>query len=315
MVSRLPAAPNSTPGWTSRRTASRYRRPSGSAPSVRSRNAVREADLRREKPQGGWSFHLARLTVAPRPEWAEDIWVGPNSPGLGRLAARHSPRRRTPRHRAPDRARAASRKEDCAGARRRRSPPTPPIVFFVAKGEAHACGPGCSEWIAATAPSTPALRPACARCSPERESQAADLLPFAGWLGDRLDGYRPHYAGAEDQGRRRPHHPAGLRPKQRREKAYDAIMRSGRDSRRTAHARDLHVGLRLRPDRRGRAGGRAGRRARRAQRLDHAHVQPHDPRGQGFFASSKQLAGNAPDVHDAHARLVRYASEMGSAPR
>ncbi len=25
----------------------------------------------------------------------------------------------------------------------------PPIVFFVAKGEAHACGPGCAEWIAA----------------------------------------------------------------------------------------------------------------------------------------------------------------------
>src|SRR6266849_4156596 len=26
---------------------------------------------------------------------------------------------------------------------------TPPMAFFVAKGEANACGPGCSEWIAA----------------------------------------------------------------------------------------------------------------------------------------------------------------------
>src|SRR5690348_5477684 len=27
--------------------------------------------------------------------------------------------------------------------------PPPPIVFFVAKGDANACGAGCSEWIAA----------------------------------------------------------------------------------------------------------------------------------------------------------------------
>src|SRR5262249_61647097 len=27
--------------------------------------------------------------------------------------------------------------------------PMPPIVFFTAKGEPNACGPGCSEWIAA----------------------------------------------------------------------------------------------------------------------------------------------------------------------
>jgi hypothetical protein len=29
------------------------------------------------------------------------------------------------------------------------SPPGPPMTFFVAKGEPNACGPGCSEWIAA----------------------------------------------------------------------------------------------------------------------------------------------------------------------
>ena len=140
-----------------------------------------------------------------------------------------------------------------------------------------------------TAPSTPVPRPACARCWPARQAQAADLLPFAGRLGDRLDGNRPHDAGAEDQGRRRPHHPAGLRPQAaaregvRRDHAVRPRARRG-----TAHARDLSFGLRLRPDRRGRAGGRAGRRARRAQRLDHAHVQAHEPRGQGSFCQQQE---------------------------
>ncbi len=39
---------------------------------------------------------------------------------------------------------------------------TPPITFYVARGEAGACGPGCSEWIAADGPidnqATPRLR-------------------------------------------------------------------------------------------------------------------------------------------------------------
>ena len=36
-----------------------------------------------------------------------------------------------------------------AGAPATKPPLPPPIVFFVAKGDANACGPGCSEWIAA----------------------------------------------------------------------------------------------------------------------------------------------------------------------
>jgi hypothetical protein len=36
-----------------------------------------------------------------------------------------------------------------APAQPRASPPGPPMTFFVAKGEPNACGPGCSEWIAA----------------------------------------------------------------------------------------------------------------------------------------------------------------------
>src|SRR5438067_9123061 len=29
------------------------------------------------------------------------------------------------------------------------TPSSPPMVFFLAKGEPNACGPGCSEWVAA----------------------------------------------------------------------------------------------------------------------------------------------------------------------
>ena len=44
---------------------------------------------------------------------------------------------------------AAAQSDRPGAAKARKDVPTPPIVFYLAKGEDDACGPGCNEWIAA----------------------------------------------------------------------------------------------------------------------------------------------------------------------
>ena len=41
----------------------------------------------------------------------------------------------------------------------KKDPDPPPIAFFLAKGEADICGPGCREWIAADGTIDPAAAP------------------------------------------------------------------------------------------------------------------------------------------------------------
>ena len=109
--------------------------------------------------------------------------------------------------------------------------------------------------------------------------------------------------------------PQGCDPKQRREKACDAIMRSGRElaaelrTRATCMSACVYalIGAAERevaPD------GGLGVHSVSITRM----FKLTNREGKVVFASSKRLAGNAPDVHDAHARLVRYASEMGIGP-
>ena len=44
---------------------------------------------------------------------------------------------------------AAAQSDRTGVAKAKKDSTPPPIVFYLAKGEADACGPGCNEWIAA----------------------------------------------------------------------------------------------------------------------------------------------------------------------
>ena len=106
----------------------------------------------------------------------------------------------------------------------------PPVTFFVARGDANACGPGCREWIAAEG---------------TFDSDADDRLRlFLRQLGGRKLPIFFHSPGGSVPaglalGRMmRDHHmtagvgltvPAGCDPKQRRDPACDRLKRSGRE--------------------------------------------------------------------------------------
>ncbi|MET0923316.1 MAG: hypothetical protein ABWY47_09270 [Xanthobacteraceae bacterium] len=96
------------------------------------------------------------------------------------------------------------------------SPITTPIVFYAAKGQADACGPGCSEWIAAEgqfdlgAPQR--LRTFLYQA---RRAQAADLLSVLGRAAGAGDGHRPAPARARDDRRGVANHPGRLRRSKR----------------------------------------------------------------------------------------------------
>jgi len=197
-----------------------------------------------------------------------------------------------------------------------KDPPAPPIVFFVAKGEANACGPGCSEWIAADGTFDPG---AAARLRALLAKTAKRKLPIffhspggavtASMEIGRMMRVQKIKAGV---GRTIPQ---GCDPRQRREKACDAIMRSGRElaaelrTRATCLSACVYALI-----------GAAEREVAPDVGLG-VHsvsitrtIKRMTREGRVVSSSSKRLAGNAPDVHDAHARLARYASEMGIGP-
>ena len=107
---------------------------------------------------------------------------------------------------------------------RRRSPSSSP------RAKRTACGPGCTEWIAADgtidAGAPGRLRALLAKLG---SAQPADLFPLAGRLGRRGDGDRAHDARTRHDGGRRAHHSAGLRRAARPETACDALKRNGRE--------------------------------------------------------------------------------------
>ena len=191
--------------------------------------------------------------------------------------------------------------------------PPPPIVFFVAKGEAHACGPGCSEWIAADgafdAGAPARLRALLAKTAkrklPIYFHSPGGSVPAAMDVG-RIMRVQKIKAGV---GRTIPQ---GCDPKQRREKACDAIMRSRRElaaelrTRATCLSACVYalIGAAERevaPD--------VGLGVHSVSVTRTFRLMTRD--GRVLFANSKKLAGNASEVHDTHARLARYASEMG----
>lgn len=109
-------------------------------------------------------------------------------------------------------------------------PLPPPIVFFLAKGDANACGAGCSEWIAADGTFDAG---ADGRLRALLKKLGGRKLPIffhspggavsAGLALGRLMRQRGLTAGVGWTV------PAGCDPKQRREPACDTLKRSGRD--------------------------------------------------------------------------------------
>ena len=81
-----------------------------------------------------------------------------------------------------------------------------PIVFYLAHGEANACGPGCSEWITADgkidAGAIDRLQHVLAKL---RKRAAAAVPAFARRPGQRLDRARASYSFAQADGERRSH--------------------------------------------------------------------------------------------------------------
>jgi hypothetical protein len=106
----------------------------------------------------------------------------------------------------------------------------PPIVFFVAKGDANACGVGCSEWIAADgrfdAGADDRLRALLKKLGGRKLPIFFDSPGGSGPAGlavGRLMRQSGLTAGVGWTV------PAGCDPKQRREPACDKLKRSGRD--------------------------------------------------------------------------------------
>ena len=202
-------------------------------------------------------------------------------------------------------------KEDGAG---KKAPPAarrgPPIVFYLAKGEPHTCGPGCSEWIAAEGDfdrgAVQRLRALLDRLGPRN-------LPIyfhspGGLVGDAIEigqmmRARKMTAGvgrtvlegceADAAGR-----------------ACQALKRSGRDARRAARRGPHPVQLRLRlcAAWRGRA-ARVDPRATRRPRLAHrVRVRSNVPVSLNHPVL-KQLARDRLQANNV--RLAAYVRAMG----
>ena len=227
-----------------------------------------------------------------------------------------APPRRTPSRPAQPKPAPPPAKESKPEPAPKKDPPAPPIVFFVAKGEAHACGPGCSEWIAADGTfdaGAPARLRALLAKTAKRKLPIFFHSPGGAVIAameiGRMMRVQKIKAGV---GRTIPQ---GCDPKQRREKACDAIMRSRRElaadlrTRATCLSACVYALIgaaerELAPD--------VGLGVHSVSITRTFRLRPATARF--FLSSSQKLAGNAPEVHDAHARLVRYASEMGIGP-
>jgi hypothetical protein len=194
-----------------------------------------------------------------------------------------------------------------------KDPPAPPIVFFIAKGEANACGPACSEWIAADGTFDPGA-PARLRALLARHGKRKLPIFFhspGGSVTAAMDVGRIMRAHKIKAGVGRTI-PQGCDPKQRREKACDVIMRSGRE---------LAAELRTRASCASACVYALIGAAEREVAPD-AVLGVHsvsitrvwklmNREGRVLVANSTKLAGNSSEVHDTHARLTRYAAEMG----
>ena len=119
-------------------------------------------------------------------------------------------------------------------------PDPPPIAFFLAKGEADACGPGCGEWIAADGTIDPAAAPRF-RAFLERLGKRKLPIYFhspGGAVTAAIEIGRMLRARGMTAGVARTI-PQGCDPRLDREAACDALKRAGREL--TAELRTVHT--------------------------------------------------------------------------
>jgi hypothetical protein len=91
----------------------------------------------------------------------------------------------------------------------------PDMVFYIAKGDANACGHVCDEWIARRRQDRYRSPPTPAQTADKiRQPPTADLLPFSGRCGERFARSRPVDPRAKAGGRCSADHSARLRSRQ-----------------------------------------------------------------------------------------------------
>jgi hypothetical protein len=193
----------------------------------------------------------------------------------------------------------------------------PPIMFFIAKGEADACGPGCDTWIAAHG--------AFDEGAPQR---LRAVLAKAGKRKLPIYFFSPggSVPGAIEVGRIMRAHkltagvgrtiPQGCDPKVMREKACDAIMRAGRElsaelrtARATCNSACVYAlfGAAVREVG---AGAELGVHSISIRRT----LIKTNREGKVLASSSRRITGDTPGIREAHARVARYATAMGISP-
>jgi len=187
----------------------------------------------------------------------------------------------------------------------------PPVVFFIAKGEADACGPGCGEWIAADGAID---RNAGQRLRALLERTAKRKLPVyfhspGGSVSGALEIGRLMRARGMTAGVARTI-PQGCDPLQEREASCDALKRSGREL--TADLRTIRtlcnsscvyalIGAKVREVT---AGARIGVHAIAVGEFDRDGSVKHAKKGPLSRDDLEKLKA-------ANTRLAQYVAEMG----
>lgn len=194
---------------------------------------------------------------------------------------------------------------------------TPPMVFFVAKGDSNACGAGCSEWIAAYG--------AIDGGTPARLGALLTKLNKSGKRGLPVYFYSPggNVDAALALGRLMRAQkikaalgrtiPQGCDPNAIREKACDAIMRSGRElagelrtNRAVCVSACVYAFI-----------GAAEREVAPGASLGVHSMQitrtliRKNLEGKILAMSRTKITGDVPDIRKAHGRVAQYAAEMG----
>lgn len=193
----------------------------------------------------------------------------------------------------------------------------PPMVFFLAKGDTGVCGPGCNEWIAAEG--------AIDGGTPQRLRALLTKLKKSGKGALPVYFYSPggNVTASLELGRLMRAQktkaalgrtiPQGCDPKVTRDKACDAIMRSGREL--TAELRTnravcvsacvyAFIGA---AEREVPPGASLGVHSMQITRT----MIRKNLEGRILSTSSTKITGDVPDIRKAHGRVAQYAAEMG----
>jgi hypothetical protein len=190
----------------------------------------------------------------------------------------------------------------------------PPIAFFIVKGEADACGTGCQEWIGAHgafdegAPQRlrAVLRRLGARKLPIYYFSPGGSVVSAMEVGRIMRAHRLKAGVGRTV-------PQGCDPKQVREKACEALIRSGREltaelitPRATCNSACVYALLGA-TEREVPAGSALGVHSISIRRT----TIRQDRTGRILATSSTRVTGDAAGIRAAHERVAQYAAEMG----